>query len=243
MHLLYRSSSFKDLLISMDFVIGLDHPNYEMADGLRIQNKEERYNFYVIPKVSERKVLNSENAYFLVSYADLESRFITRLPSKIRKGFIFAKAARNAQFCSLPRALSERVLESIHVDEFITTYMLKTCLMIAMDTDSEYDLSSLHDILNTSSAYECAYVLYVILHAYVQKRGSLPFFFDQSIDLFMCQHDINLDYDDKLGCCLKRTLIVGFSEGIMQNLEALVWDAVGLRAIIRAACSYYDWKG
>ena len=133
MHFLYQSSLFKDLLISMDFVIGLENSGYKLQYKLPLLSEEETQTcqFYVIPKVSERKLLNSKNAYFLVSYADLESRFVNCLPDHVKTGFIFAKAARNANLCSLPRVLSDRILEPIHIDEFITTYMLKTCLMTA----------------------------------------------------------------------------------------------------------------
>ena len=41
MHFLYRSRSFKDLLISMDFVIGLKHPGYKMKYNLPLKNEEE----------------------------------------------------------------------------------------------------------------------------------------------------------------------------------------------------------
>ena len=161
MHFLYRSSSFKDLLISMDFVIGLAHPNYKIQYKLPIQNEEETKacKFYVIPKVSERKLLNSENAYFLVSYADLESRFVNCLPDHVKTGFIFAKAARNAKLCRLPRVLSERVLEPIHVDEFITTYMLKTCLMTGMSQHSPRQWTTLR-ISSTNQRLMVAHMFY-----------------------------------------------------------------------------------
>ena len=35
MYLLYRSDSFKDLLISIDFVIGLEHPSYKIERKLK----------------------------------------------------------------------------------------------------------------------------------------------------------------------------------------------------------------
>ena len=67
-------------------------------------------------------------------------------------------------------------------------------------------------------------------------NGSLPFFFDKSTDLFQCKHNFDLDYDDKLGCCLKRALIVGFCEGIMQSLEQLVPSAEYLKEVVEEAC-------
>ena len=244
MHFLYRSSSFKDLLISMDFVIGLAHPNYKIRYELPVQNEDETKacKFYVIPKVSERKLLNSENAYFLVSYADIESRFVNCVPDHVKTGFIFAKAARNAKLCSLPRVLSDRIIEPIHIDEFITTYMLKTCLMIAMtNTDVNHYSISNCDLLNRSTSHGCAYILYVLLHSIMIQEGRLPFFFDKSIDLFQCRHNFDLDYDDKLGCCLKRALIVAFCKGIMQSLEQLVPNAGYLKeCVLDKFYEFYD---
>ena len=81
-----------------------------------------------------------------------------------------------------------------------------------------------------TTSYECAYVLYGVLCYFVKERGRLTFYFDRSINLFSCTHKFELNYDDKLGCCLKRALIVGFSECIMESLKKLVQNADKLRA-------------
>ena len=234
LHLLYRKSPFKDLLISVDFVIGLIHPDYKLEHELPLPDgKAEKCEFYLIPKVSDRKQLNACNAQFLVSYSNVEYLFIETLPNDIRKGFIFAKAARNASLCSLPEELGKHVLEPLNVENFVTTYMLKTCLMFSM---THYSLRMILEQATTS--YECAYVLYVVLCYFVQKKGRLPFYFDRSINLFSCTHKFYLDYDDKLGCCLKRALIVGFSECIMESLDKVVQNADRMRAKVENDCRY-----
>ena len=109
MHLLYRGSTtddpFKDLLIFLDFVIGLQHPRYKTEHDLPLANGKEGEGctFYVIPKVSERKSINSQNAFFLVSYSDLESRFVNGLPDRIRTGFILPKLQEMLSFAAFPR--------------------------------------------------------------------------------------------------------------------------------------------
>ena len=177
----------------------------------------------------------------MVSYGDLESRWVKSLPDHVKTGFIYAKAARNEKICSLPNALAERALEPIHVDDFITTYMLKTCLMTGMsDTRLLFKRSRkslLRNILTNSTAHGCAYALYVMLYFRIKEMGSLPFFFD-SIDLFQCKHELSLNYDDKLGCCLKRALILGFCESIMQSLKQLVPGAEILQDKVETACWY-----
>ena len=227
-HFLFRNDVVKDLVISVDFVLAIPHPEYKLEHELPLQaqgEEKETCKFYLIPKVSQRKEVTSKNAYFLVSYSDLESRFVNGLSQNIKNGFIYAKAARNASLCSLPSELAAKVLEPLCVEDYVTTYMLKTCLMFAM-SDNEY-LSAL--IARIFLLTKCAYLLYVILVYFVKEKGKLPFFFDKSIDLFQCHHQFDTEYDDKLGCCLKRALIVGFSEGIMQCLKNLIPNAEQLK--------------
>ena len=232
-YFLFRDETIKDLVISVDFVVAIPHPEYKLDRPLPLPDhfKQDKCKFYLIPKVSQRKSISSSNSFFLVSYSAVESSFVEDLPDKIRTGFIYAKAARNAKLCSLPDELSRRVREPIDVQEFVTTYMLKTCLMIAM--------SNVHLAykLKNSTSYEFAYILYVMLHSYVKYKGKLPFYFDKSINLVHCQHDYGEDYDDKLGCCLKRALIVGFCECIMESLGKLVEGAVELRIKVEDACT------
>ena len=64
-----------------------------------------------------------------------------------------------------------------------------------------------------------AYYLYDELRECMKHDGKLEFFFDQSINLVHCAHDFDIKYDDKLGCCLKRMLIVAFCEAIMEMLQ------------------------
>ena len=172
--------------------------------------------FSVIPKTSLRKETTSDNAHFLVSYSDLEARFVIDLPDNIREGFIFAKAARHSKLFKMPYAISSRIMEPICTEEFVTTYMLKTCLMHAMSNDR------LRKLLLKSLPYDIAYVLYLMLRYYVISEGKLQFYFDTHINLMNCPHEFNIDYDDKLGCCLKRMLIVGFSEAILETLTELL---------------------
>ena len=194
-------------------------PNYKLKHELQLQAQEEeqeRCEFYLIPKVSQRKEITSKTAYFLVSYSDVEAQFVNGLSRNIKNGFIYAKASRNAKLCSLPSELAARVLEPLCVEDYVTTYMLKTCLMFAMSS------TDLRDLLEYGSSYQCAHLLYVILVYFVKEKGKLPFYFDRSVNLVQCSHDFNAQYDDKLGCCLKRALIVGFSQSIIQNLQMLL---------------------
>ena len=202
-HFLFRNDVIKDLVISVDFVLAIPHPEYKLEHELPLQaqgEEKETCKFYLIPKASQRKELTCKNAYFLVSYSDLETQFVNGLSQEIKNGYIYAKAARNASLCSLPSELAAKVLEPLCVEDYITTYMLKTVLMFVMS-----DKSMRYNFKNWSS-YECAYALFVLLEHFVKEQGRLQFFFDRSIDLFRCHHNFDTDYDDKLGCCLKRAL-------------------------------------
>ena len=116
----------------------------------------------------------------------------------------------------MPDAISSRIMEPICTEELVTTYMLKTCLMHAMSNDR------LRKLLLKSLPYDIAYVLYRMLRFYVKLKGKLQFYFDAHINLMNCPHKFNIDYDDKLGCCLKRMLIVAVSEAILETLTELL---------------------
>ena len=207
--LLYRSDIIKDVVVSVDFVFAIPHPTYQFSDQNKYELGVESSLFYLIPKISLRKAMTAKDAQFLVSYSDIESTFIIGLPENFRIGYIYAKAARSPKLYTLPTELESRIREPICVEELITTYMLKTCLM---------RLITGRDI-QTSSPYHIAYRLYQILHDHVKYGGKLAFFFDPSKNLVHCDHDFGIDYDDKLGCCLKRMLIVAFCEAIIAMLK------------------------
>ena len=229
-HFLFRNDIIKDLVISVDFVLAIPHPEYKPEyelPPLTPEAEQEECKFYLIPKVSQKKDITAQNAFFLVSYSDREARFVTSLPISIKNGFIYAKAARNAKLCSLPAVISAKVLEPLSVEDYVTTYMLKTCLMFSMSDDR------ISKIFFDATSYECAYALYVMLQCFVKEKGKLPFYFDRKINLVNCEHDFDSDYDNKLGCCLKRALIEGFCQGIMQSFEKLIPEHTTLRSNVR----------
>ena len=214
--MLYRDQVLKDLMGGIDFVFAIPHSNYKLKTELRESlNVEESY-FSVIPKTSLRKEITSRHAKFLVSYSDVEVRFVINLPDNIRKGFIFAKAARHSKLFDMPDEISSRLLEPICIEDFITTYMIKTCLMHAMSH------TRMRELPFACSPHDTAYVLYLMLRYFVKSKGKLQIYFDTKINLISCAHEFDIVYDDKLGCCLKRMLIVGISKEILNTLTKLL---------------------
>ena len=211
--LLYRNDVIKDVVVSVDFVFAFPHPKYTLSKRERELAVDDAV-FYLIPKVSLRKTTSPENAHFLVSYSDIESKFILNLPDTIRVGYIYAKAARSPKLFTLPNHIACRLLEPFCIEEIVTTYMLKTCLM------NELTSHRCAFLISEASPYDVAYSLYRHLRNGVKTKGKLAFFFDRSINLVHCEHHYDIDYDDKLGCCLKRMLIVEICEAIMVLLKS-----------------------
>ena len=85
-----------------------------------------------IPKTSRHKQANHETL-FQLSHSSTEQAVIAALPLKVKYmyGLILAKAARIASIARPKENLTSHygLQEDIHVDDFITSYMLKTCLM------------------------------------------------------------------------------------------------------------------
>ena len=210
--LLYRNDTIKDVVVTVDFVFAFPHPIYMIPQYLKDDLGVHDAHFYLIPKVSLRKTITHNNAHFLVSYSDIESKFIMNLPESFRIAFIYAKAARSPKLYRLPDDVASRILEPICVEEIITTYMLKTCLMRIWKIHKSFEKCHY-------SPSRIAYVLYEELRVQVKYAGNLEFFFDDSINLVRCDHKFDIDYDDKLGCCLKRMLIVALCESIMKMLK------------------------
>ena len=71
------------------------------------------------------------DTHFHVSHSSTEQAVISALPPNVKHGLMLAKAARIAHIARPAEDLASHygLQEDIHVDDFITSYMLKTSLL------------------------------------------------------------------------------------------------------------------
>ena len=92
----------------------------------------------LIPKISRHDEADHITS-FHNSHSSTELAVIAALPLNVKHGLILAKAARIASIARPAEDLTSHygLQEDIHVDDFITSYLLKTCLMKLLPRHSQ----------------------------------------------------------------------------------------------------------
>ena len=151
-----------------------------------------------------------------------ENEFVSHLPSNIRLGYTLAKSLRIAAI-SKPRDFSSLNLnddEKINSEDVITTYMLKTCLILLFIDNQK------NDVAFSASNCRWAEMIYRRLRKCIAAR-KLETYYGDGV-LFQCGDHADDDRVDRV-CCQKRLLIVRMCDGI---LEFLVNNRRELQAVL-----------
>ena len=189
LQLLWNGCVFKNMIVHVDLV-----PAF-------IDEKPVLYE-YVLPakgvyhriaKVSRKE---TSSKHFMLSHACVEVNYIKNLPMQIKLGLIVAKALRMAAVSKHAALTGISENESINVDDFITSYMLKTCLIeILKDSDNQ-----------KGTAYDWADRIYCFLEQSLEY-GTLYSYNDDCGDDFIVRCD-HLPDSPMKSCCLERKVIL-----------------------------------
>ena len=121
------------MVISVDLAIGMK-TKHEFKKALPLGVKPTM--FYRVIKATRHDIdVPRSKTLCPVSYSNAEHSILKRAPAEIRNGFILAKACRISGIALLDDLTSYGLLEEINVDDFITTYMLKTCFIKLLPLD------------------------------------------------------------------------------------------------------------
>ena len=211
--LLWQRRSRKSIVIHVDLVIAIRLPNHKPIKPLPLGVQCSRYHRIAKTSLHDYDYVKA----FRLSDACAEGALIERLPRKIKHGMILAKAVRTTDICT-PQSLEHLSLrENIDVTDFVTTYMLKTCL---------FHLLVESDDLN-GDEFDWAVQIYGRLVTYMETK-SLPNYHEEDGFVFQCEHsDENMSFE----CCYKWRVIMSLCRTIykwlLTNRKALKDAAYG----------------
>ena len=136
----WRGSHFKDLTINIDVAPALSLPFAEVEKLFPIiRDSVSKSKVYIIPKF-----VGHVDTDVRLSFSVCELAMIKAEPQYVRSGYRLAKALRNCEVCP---ALQKSNGQFVDAENCITSYMLKTCLLHAIDYSTENSsLRPSHDI-------------------------------------------------------------------------------------------------
>ena len=127
----------------------------------------------LIPKISRHDEAH-QSIHFHVSHSSTEQAVIAALPLNIKHGLILAKAVRIASIARPAEDLTSHygLQEDIHVDDFITSYLLKTCLMKLLPRHSKsWKCNCNEEFPQTEQTQECKWATVETCGWAVRIRG------------------------------------------------------------------------
>ena len=127
LQLQWNGEFFHHMDVYVDLVPAVE-ADYQLKSPLPIGVKH--CEAFLIPKVF-RFDETHRHRNFEISHSSTEQAVIAALPLNVKQGLILAKAARIASIARPAEDLTSHyaLQEDIHVDDFITSYLLKTCLL------------------------------------------------------------------------------------------------------------------
>ncbi|KAH3850472.1 hypothetical protein DPMN_092883 [Dreissena polymorpha] len=178
---------YNDLLVEVDIVPRFVFPGWvpqkiDLKSTLyknAINSQEPLPPFAVVVKTPDGRYVKDWQHYFRIDVARLESILIRGAPESARKGFILLKALRDSLY--LPQIYDEKMDDWVR--SFLTTYMLKTCLLHELNEDEEIDeiqesreTRTDEKLAHRREAISWAFKIMKRLHLSVRKSELVSFF-------------------------------------------------------------------
>ena len=194
---------FKDMMISVDLV-----PSFKFEENFVIAKTEKDYR-------------EDGVELWTFSTCSFEQQSIGQLPKHIRDGFILAKALRIAK--TFPQEIIEELsLETDHIDDYLTSYMLKQLVLYCREQAQTYHEPA-----------QIAHLLYSYIEMRLRCHGSILTYFHEEDAVFECTQTMNTPPDEWQPCCFKRRLLLRMVQWILRLLRVYC-TARGL------ACAVYS---
>ena len=188
---------------------------------------------FFIPKMSRHDEA-CPHTLFHVSHSSTEQAVISALPLNVKNGLMLAKAARIASIarptCAEDLTSHYGLLDDIHVDDFITSYLLKTCLMKLLPRHSQTQTcncsQSLSGVVHETSQCACKWKLVVsdtacgwAIRIYEKLKTELKaneietWYYDRHTIVYCTRCKV------ERGCCKKRKLTLAMTSQILNWLK------------------------
>ena len=199
LQLLWRSQRYGDTIVHIDLVPAFNDPEYKPEKQMPTDAPISKQ-YHRIAKTSRHHF--AVNIIFPDSHACAEVSFIHQLPANIKRGLIRAKALRIAAV-STPGDIESLNLadgETINAEDFVTSYMLKTCVIRLLRESPD----------TKGSELDWADRIYGRIQTDVEN-GRFETHYTESECIFECRHTTG---GLPAGCCLKRQIIVAICKAI-----------------------------
>ena len=125
LHVTWRGQSYKDMNIYIDLVVALKLFSYKCLIDV-FKSTDKHYKDKREYSVFYKGVLYEG---FAVAFNDTEYHIMSVLPPALKRGFIYAKALRIADF--FPWHIFTKLKDVYNLEDSLKTYMLKTSLFFA----------------------------------------------------------------------------------------------------------------
>ena len=219
LRLTWNGEFFNRMNVYVDIVPAVqsdDEPDKPAPLGVKLQK------LLLIPKQYRHEEAD-HSAHFDVSHSSTEQAVIAALPLNVKHGLVLAKAARIASIARPAEDLTSHygLQEDIHVDDFITSYILKTCLMLLLPRHSQtnncsefcYTAPECQWLSNDAgSACDWAIRIYELLKRCLELKHINTLYGNK--DLVDC-----LECKAERGCCKKRKLTLAMTSQILNWLK------------------------
>ena len=155
------------------------------------------------------------NTYFDVSHSSVEQTVIASLPVNMKHGLILAKAVRLASIARPTEDVTSHygLQEDIHVDDFITSYMLKTRLMQLLHRHSETE-DCRYKERQARRWMACGWAIKIYEQLKKDLEAKKLGVWHTGIILMNCTY-CEVEY----GCCKKRKLTLAMTSQILRWLK------------------------
>ena len=197
LQLLWKGDCFHNMVVYVDMAIGLPL-KHEYNKPLPLGVKCDSFCRIIKAPRHDIDVVRT-SALCPVSFSFQESEIFQAAPSSVRGGFILAKAVRIADIARPEEHLTSHygLLEDVHVDDLLTSYMLKTSLMKLLPRDGR--------LVERDSACGWAIRIYERLKADLEAKKISSWYdeFPRLIDCTECKVE--------RGCCKRRKLMLAMT--------------------------------
>ena len=202
LQLIWKGCMFYNMKIYVDLI-----PAVELQKTESLYEKIEFSQFYLFSKTSRHNIFDlffyKLASPFQLSHSHGEKAILDWLPKRVKHGYILAKAVRIVDIAtpSDDVGLTFNLAENVHVDDFLSSHILKTCLFKVYFCDDNPKSNLV--------ASDWAQVIYRELKSSLESK-SLSSWCNKYQYLIDCRNCI---YDN--GCCMKRKLMLTMTENIL----------------------------
>ena len=224
--LLWNGNCFKYLEIHIDLVPAFKISYQEAQARLLVLGKESAKS--QIFAVFKQNLFSG--TLLRLSFSLHERDMLQALPMYAKNGYRLAKAVRHTEVCPNIQ-LSDRPIAS--VDEYVITYMLKTCLM---HTSKDCEQNHLEDNEWLSPlSIKWAIKIYEQMKFFLEIfEGKIPKFFQQTENICSNDHiQLHMSGREQQYFKRKQKITVTFIDFILQLLQELLQQRLQVRCLIQ----------